>query len=181
MSENDWREQLPLKIRTMQIIVAAMAFGSVSFMTVAVFASQNPAQAAGDPIVEYIALLLCGTMICVRVVIPFVMVPQGRKKIRRSLGRSAGQEGGRSVVDARESENQQAGMLIALFQTKIIVCCALLEGPTFFLLIAYVMQRSTLCLAAAVAMVVLLVAHMPTTNRAAFWVENQLRLVDEQA
>ena len=81
----------------MQIIVAAMGFGCLSFMIVAVFASQNPAQAAGAPILDYIALLLCGTMICVRVVVPFVM------------------------------------------------------------------------------------AQMPTTNRAMYWVENQLKLLDEQA
>ena len=69
-------------------------------------------------------------------------------------------------------------MLIDLLQTKIIVAGAILEGAVFFLLIAYMAEHSMLCLSAAVVLLLLLVAQMPTSGRATYWVEDQLKLLD---
>ena len=41
MSAADWREQLPFKIRVMQIIVGAMSFGCFCFLIIAILVSQN--------------------------------------------------------------------------------------------------------------------------------------------
>ena len=77
-----------------------------------------------------------------------------------------------------EIDNSKAQMLIGLFQTKIFVASAILEGAVFFLLIAYMAEHSILCISAAVVLLFLLVAQMPTNGRAAYWVEDQLKLLD---
>ena len=69
-------------------------------------------------------------------------------------------------------------MLIDLLLTKILVGSAILEGAVFFLLFVYMAEHSMLSIAAAVVLLVLLISQMPACNRAAIWVEDQLRLMD---
>ena len=58
MSAADWREQLPAKIRVMQVIVGAMSFGCLCFLIIAILVSQNLNKAADQLMLTYIALLI---------------------------------------------------------------------------------------------------------------------------
>ena len=88
----------------------------------------------------------------------------GRKRIQQKLFSNAKQASESSADDKREIENSKAQMLIGLLQTKIIVASAILEGAVFFLLIAYMAEHSMLSVSAAVVLLLLLVAQMPTSG-----------------
>jgi uncharacterized membrane protein YqjE len=178
MFNNDWREQLPAKIRVTQIIVGALGFGCLSLLIIVLFVAHDPNKPTGQLIVSYFALLMAAINVCVWAVSPFIIVSQGRKNIQQKLSSNAKQPGENYTGDKMEIENSKAQMLIGLLQTKIIVSCAILEGAVFFLLIAYMIEHFTLCMSAAVVLLFLLVAQMPTSGRATYWVEDQLKLVD---
>ena len=72
------------------------------------------------------------------------------------------------------------GNSLAFYQTRMIVGAALLEGPAFFLLIAYLIERSPWSLAAAIFMILGVAAHFPTEQRVAEWVEQQMSLLEEE-
>jgi hypothetical protein len=183
MSVTDWRDQMPVRIRVMQIIVGAMGFGCFSFLIIAIFVSQNINKAdlnkaPGQSMLSYIALPIAAIVLCVWAVLPSIVVSQGRKKIQRQLCSNAKQASENSAGDKMEIESSKAQILIGLLQTKIIVACAILEGAVFLLLIFYMAEHSMLCFSAAVVLLALLVAQMPTSGRAAYWVEDQLKLLD---
>jgi hypothetical protein len=178
MSTPDWREQLTPKVRTLQIIVAALSFGCFSFLIIAVFATGNFNKAVQQPTLTYIALAMAAMMLSVWAILPGIIVAQGRKNIQRILLSEAKQTSENSAADKTEKENTKAQALLYLLQTKTIVACALLEGTVFFLLIAYVVEHSMLSIAAAIALLLLLLAQMPTIGRVTNWIENQLSLMD---
>jgi hypothetical protein len=60
------------------------------------------------------------------------------------------------------------------------VGAAIIEGATFLMLIAYMTERFTPVLAIAVVLIVAIAAHMPTRSGVVHWIEDQLRLVDEE-
>jgi hypothetical protein len=179
MSAADWREQLPAKIHLMQIIVGAMSSGCLFFLLIAIFVSQNLNIALDQQMLTYIGFLIVAPVLGVWIVFPGVIVSRGRKNIQRKILSNAKQAGENSTDDKNEQENGKAQMIINLLQTKIIVSCALLEGAVFFLLIVYMAEHSVLCILAAIVLLFLLFAQMPTTVRAQYWVEDQLKLIDE--
>ena len=178
MFDNDWREQLPAKIRVMQIIVGAMSFGCFCFLLIAILVSQNINKAPDQLILTYIALPIAAIILGVCAVSPVIIVSQGRKNIQQKLFSNANRVSENFTDDKMRKENSKAQMLIALFQTKIFVASAILEGAVFFLLIAYMAEHSLLCISAAVVLLFLLIAQMPTTGRATYWIEDQLKLLD---
>ena len=178
MSTSDWREQLTPRVRTLQIIVAALSFGCFSFLIIAVFVTGNFNKVVEQPTLTYIALAMAAMMLSVWAILPGIIVAQGRKNIQQTLLSTAKQVGQNPVADKTEKENTKAQALMNLLQTKTIVGCAILEGTVFFLLIAYMMEHSMLSIAAAVALLLLLLAQMPTIGRVTNWIENQLQLMD---
>jgi hypothetical protein len=178
MFDSNWRDQMPVRIRVMQIIVGAMSFGCLSFLIIAIFVSQNINKAPDQSMLSYIALPIAAIVLCVWAILPVIVVSQGRKKIQQNLFSDAKQTSENSADDKMEIENSKAQMLIGLLQTKIIVASAILEGAVFFLLIFYMVEHSILCISAAVVLLALLVAQMPTSGRATYWVEDQLKLLD---
>jgi hypothetical protein len=179
MSPTDWREQLPFKVGVMQIIIGGLALGCVFFLMIAVLAGLNFQNAAPATGLTYIALATAGVILVLWSLVPGIVVSQGRKKILQSPPIS-GQTDDKDAVVEKQAENSLADALVQLLQTKTIIACAMLEGVIFFLLIAYMIERSSLSIIAAVALLILLLAHMPTIGRVAAWVEKQMRLVSEE-
>ena len=121
MSAADWREQLPAKIRVLQVIVGSMSFGCFCFLFIAILVSQNLNKAADQQMLSYIALPIAAIILCVWAVLPVIIVSQGRKNIQQKLFSNAKQASENFTDDKREIENSKAQMLINLLQTKIIV------------------------------------------------------------
>jgi hypothetical protein len=57
-----------------------------------------------------------------------------------------------------------------VYQTLLIIACALCEGPGFFCLIAYLVERQPLALGGAAVAAALIAIRFPTTERVRSWV-----------
>ena len=62
----------------------------------------------------------------------------------------------------------------------MIVSAACLEGAAFFLLIAYMLERSPWALAAAFALILGVAAHFPTRQRVSDFIQRQMSLIEEE-
>jgi hypothetical protein len=62
----------------------------------------------------------------------------------------------------------------------MIAGAALFEGAAFFLLVAYLVERSPWSLAAAIVMIIGVALHFPTQQRVADWIERQTSLLQEE-
>ena len=166
---------------TTRIIVAALAAGSLAFLVMAVVLSQHDAKGApaqqGLLPISLVALAMLVPMLGARLVVPGLIVAQGRRKIvaqaREAL---AGAKGGRAVERRQLETALRPQDFYPLFQARTIVAGALLEGATFLLLAAHLVERSPWTLAAATALIVGILLHMPITGRVAAWLDEQMRL-----
>jgi hypothetical protein len=174
MHENP-KENFAGPVRVMQIIVFALTMGLLSFLAVVCLALPGEMRSAFDPmpLVTCIGLGLAAMTLGTRLIVVQVMTTGARREILRGTS-DAGRKSSAPLPDVAER-------LVAFYQTRMIVSAALLEGPAFFLLIAYLIERSPWSLAAAIFMILGVAAHFPTQQRVAKWVEQQMsRLEDER-
>jgi len=180
MSASDWREQLPAKVRILQIIVAAMSFGCFCLLIISVLVAQNFNKAVAQPMLTYIALVLAAMSLGICAVIPRIIVSQGRREIARKLLPASKIESDNSINNMAERENIKIFEIFGLLQIKTIVVCSMLEGPVIFLLIVYMVDHQILSLLAALVLLILLIIQTPTIGRVTIWLEDQMKLVDEE-
>jgi hypothetical protein len=76
--------------------------------------------------------------------------------------------------------DSDAGKLVMVYQTKMIVAAALLEGGCFLALYAYMTERQWPSLTMAAFLLLCMLAHFPTLDRVEAWIDEQLRRVEEQ-
>lgn len=55
-----------------------------------------------------------------------------------------------------------------------------LAGQEVVLLVVYMIERQTMVLGLAVPLIAAIALHMPTVSSLTHWIEEQLRLVDEE-
>jgi hypothetical protein len=180
MSDIDWREQLPPRVLTMQIIVGAMSFGCFCFLIIAILIAPNMENADKGSLLTYIALGYAAAILAIGIFLPGIIFAQGRKNIHQKLFSTGSQIQDNAAVGTKEKENGKVQLLLQIFQTKTIVVCAIFEGSAFFLIITYMVDHSIYLVAAAVVLLILLTAKMPTTGRVTNWIEDNLRLLDEE-
>jgi hypothetical protein len=184
MNEIEWQEQISKRVRVLQVIVAALVAGCVFFLVVAIFVPEPGARGAGDghpPLLTWIALAFTGADLVARIVVPTIVVRAGRGRVAR--GTFSLPQGRESTSQSGREEFQQlgdAGLLFILYQTKMILGAAMIEGATFLMIIAYLVERQTLALAIAVALILAVAAHLPTRTGVVHWIEDQLRFVEEE-
>jgi hypothetical protein len=183
MALPDWRDELPGKVRAMQVIVAAMVLGCLVFAGVACIVSlTRAADKDQELLITYIALGVAVLSLFPRMIVPTIMVSAGRKKILEQLRRKTSGTDSRTAPNRFDAwENETVGQLTALLLGKLIISVALMEGATFFLLVAYLLERSPICLLVAAFMIILLALHFPTISRSTSWLEDQWRLLNEEA
>ena len=158
-------------LRTMQIIVFALVAGVVAFGVVAV--SQAWGQPPGDPFLEALAAAFAFAALVARIVVPPIMVRVGRQQIKASSGRN---DTGASDDDHWTSETER--QLYGVYQMKLIVGTAILEGAAFFSLYAYMMGRHWWSLCVSAALLAAMLAGFPTQGRVEAWVEEQRRSLE---
>jgi hypothetical protein len=180
VSITDWREELPQKVRVLQIIVCGMVSGSFMFLIIAVLLTTVRHGEANQSILSYIALAVAAVNSVNWIVVPGVLVSRERKKIGITSSTLTLSVEDKPIANKTETENKAALPLLALFQTKTIVSCALLEGTVFLLLVIFLAEGYMPCVLTAIVFLVLLIAQMPTVGRLMDWMEKQMRLVDEE-
>ena len=142
-------------VMPLQIIVAALLMGVLSFAAVAFFlGSKREADVARTPMLTYMSMAFAGVALILYFVVPGLIAARSS----RALGRDA-----------------SAAAYAPVFQTKTIVACALAEGAAFFALVAYIIEGNLLSYAVVGVMVVAMLFQVPTRSGIRDWCEGQLR------
>jgi hypothetical protein len=162
-------------VRTVQIIVFALAVGPVVFAGIALIQRMNqPPQQ--DAMIAYLAVGFAVTALGVRSLIGAAMATKQRKQIAAgswSLGPNAARGGlPTSVTDGDR--------LLFAFQQKTITESALVEGAMFFVLISFMIVGQWWSLAVAGVLLVVNVVPFPTYDRIENWVRYQLELMESE-
>lgn len=148
------------RVRTMQIIVAALLMGVVSFGLMVTLVIKPQQQ---EPFLAYFAAGFTAVAIGMRSVVPGLIA-------------------GNQVRELAEKSHAGTGAIddefIGVFQTKTIVEGALLEGPAFCLLISYMLTGQAWVLGIAFGLLVLMAIQFPTRDRAESWVKRQRELLE---
>ena len=163
--------QLGPRVRTMQIVVVAMLVGCASALVIlASIPNARPARPANAaPLVTYIGLGFAVLTAALSFVMPVAIVAGARTRIAN------GTFGDPRVV----VPSDDTGKLLGVYQTALIIWSALLEGPTFFLAIAYYLEGQIPSLVAGGVLTGLLAARFPTPARVTAWLDRQLGLIDQ--
>ena len=172
-TSEDLREPLAGQVRVLQIIVASVVLGPVAFLGYVLFMAP-PAEKDGGGFMTYVACGVAAAAVAARLFAPPLIVRSQRRQIAAGVWSPSGQTGGRLKTPTTD-----AGKLAAVYATRTIVAVVVLEGAVFFLVVAYLLERNPLALAAAIPLIVVIAAHFPTQARVAEWVERQLRQLDE--
>lgn len=168
-------DDFPARVLTMQIIVFALMMGLVFFLAIVCFVLPGNLSIAqnGLPLITLIGLGFAGMVLIAREIVVRTITTGGRRTILRGVTDDSGQS-------STDSSGPAANQLVALYQTRMIIGAACAEGPAFFLLIAYMTERSPWALAAAIALILAVTAHFPTRQRVVDFIERQLSLVEQE-
>ena len=160
-------ESLPSeRLRAMQIIAFALPMGVVIFLGIVLFLVYGRANAPAPPQQSLpIITIISGVFFLVTGSLSFI-VPQ-------FITRAA------LTQQAAQSEARDANALLGLRQTSMIISIALLEGPAFFALIAFLVEQQPLVLIVPGLALLGMLAQFPTENSVRNWLELNGRRVQE--
>lgn len=157
--------------RTLQVLVAALAGGVFMFASVATLI--GPGQPKEGPFVTYMAMGFAAVAFVVWAVLPGVLSRRGRQDIvaGRPILANAKLPGAEAAGDA--------GALVNLYMLRTIIAVAILEGAAFFNLVAYLLEANLLGLVDAGILFLMILMHIPTQNRIADWIQNELTTIEQ--
>ena len=165
-------------IRAIQIICGAISMGPLVFLLIVIFAIPPGAAGAlaGPPVITYAAIAFALIVMAVRAPLINMMVSRERKQIAQGLYRSSdGRMAGDFIANTGD-----AGRLFLVYQKRMIFGAAMLEGCTFFLIIAYLIERTPYALAGAILLLLALLAQIPTRANIERWIEEQYQLIEKE-
>jgi hypothetical protein len=163
----DQQSSLRPKIRTMQVILLALCTGVLGFAVVVGALKKFQFFLAVD---QFTVIGVVFTIPCVifSLVFRWLILPRRAQHFLNQLKI----ENKSDTVDDPTFEK-----LLETYQTSLIVCSALLEGPAFFwLLTVLISNGNAVGLGAAAALVALMLSYLPTANRLIDWIERQIDL-----
>lgn len=173
-SEEHDLESVPVEValeaalRTMRWIAVALITGPVIFMVIVVLLRTRPmwpARSITAPFLTYAALGFGAVQLVLQAVLPNRQAAQGC----REIGRGARFE---PYLDAVPS-------LWSVYQRRLLLGMGLLEGPVFFLMLAYLLEGEVSGFVVAGLFLVGIIAWFPTRGRVDSWVEQQRERLQE--
>lgn len=183
MSSLSWQEQIGRRVHLAQIIVVALLIGCLVMLMVAVLVGarlERPRLGQEVTFLTFVGVLISLAAVAARLVVPALIVASARQAIVRGESLSPRSEAGQVRLAEFLAETGDAGRLWLAFLAKTSVACALLEGPAFLCLVAYMFEQTPLSLAIALGLMAALVLHFPTRSGVIHWIENQLEQVAQQ-
>lgn len=185
MSEPRWREEVSNQIWHLQLIVGALVMGALMFLGIVLFLvhfGAAPKGMAGEPqfLLSYLLVAFSLASLGARIFVPPMIVSAARRRIREGIWRP--NPSGTVPIAAQEflERTGDAGRLWYVLLTRTLVAAAILEGVAFFACIAYMLEHSYLSLAIAMTFIAALALHVPTQSGVIHWIEEQLRLLEEE-
>ena len=157
----------PVVLRTMRIIHAALCLGVVMLTVVLVVMRHTQKVQADVPVMIYVGIAFAVMNIAAAWVVPASMDREMRKRILRSEGTPV------------NTDDPQASWAM-LYQSRLIVRCALLEGAAFFQPIAYLLAGHPISLVVLGILFLLLVLQFPTAERVRAWIDRQRDQLEQE-
>jgi hypothetical protein len=163
MSRDEPSPTLEVRVRTLRIITAAMVCGAVTaFLILYVVRAQNPQPPRDPPLISYVALGVAVVMAGAAFVVPNLVAAAARRRLAGSA--------------PEQDPAPDPGGWYGLYASCLILRLALLEGPAYFLLLAWFVEGWPVPLLMAAASRALMVAQFPSAERVERWVEAQKEL-----
>ena len=158
----------------LRIVVAAVGAGPTIFLIVA-----NSSRGAGqvEPALGIVLVALLATAVPVWFVVPPLIIRNVRRQILRGAASTKPLPLPLSILFTDKDE--PVGRLLAAYQAATLLRVAILEGPSFYAVVLYMLHGSPLYAGVAAVLVVLIFLHFPSPSRIAAWVERQQRLIDD--
>lgn len=167
MDDSDFAAALAPRVRIMQIIAFALICGVMGFFGIATWMqATNPPPPPPQPILTYVGFAAAAIMLVAHLIVPEIVASVGLKRI--------GQEK-RAVASPSPYPPLPGvtGPLVALYQTRLIVRFAMLEGAAFFCLIAYQIEGQWPILALVGVLVLAMLVRFPIISGVQAWIEQQ--------
>lgn len=160
-------------VRTMQIIAGALIVGVVLFSAIAWFVVPRGGPPHDtSPLISVLGAAGAVVQVVLAFIVPFkLQQPASRKLVESMLPPQVREKLGQST--------EQSGLL-AVYQTRMIVAMALLEGAAFFNIVAYIIEQNWWTFAVVGVLLLFLLGMFPTRTRVEQWIENQRVFSDTQ-
>jgi hypothetical protein len=160
------RNELQTVVSTMQVIVGALALGVMNFLLVVVlFDIGGNRQAADPPTLSFAAACVAVVAIVAAYLMPWYLAgPMRRTIVKNEVG---------------SGETTTIRKLARMYQTLLIIRCAVLEGGAFFCCVSFMLEHHIVALIAAVVLLTVLLMQFPTRHRAEAWLEQELRVATQ--
>lgn len=162
-----------------QILVAAMTAGALFFLVAARFIRLGRPPAAHPPVLTWLALAVAASTMLIRLVVPPRLAARQRQAIARRQFQAPSPPQSPQVQEFLLTTGD-AGLLWLVFVKKLLMAGAPVEGATFLAGVAYLVEGSPWALGAAVLLVATLAMMIPRREAAIAWIEDQLRLVEQE-
>jgi hypothetical protein len=171
LAVNPDRDLSPQRLRTMQIIAAALLMGLSTFLALVLFLvhgqdSRGSAPPPEPPLISILAAGMLAACAALSFILPAVLV--------RVVVRSIASGTWRPPPQQSEAAFPTAGSkLVLLRQTTLILGLALLEGAGFFGCMAHLIEGVPWVLAVPGVAIALMLWKFPTQGRVRAWLEQQ--------
>ncbi|MBD3674756.1 MAG: hypothetical protein HUJ26_14645 [Planctomycetaceae bacterium] len=153
-------QQQPASMQTCQIIATALMMGVAMFAGIALFmTSGGEAEVVDQAANEEFPIML------VVLSVMGVSFLGARYVVLRVQDRQLGK-----LLDEVDSDDVDSQNLIGLFQTRMIISLAMLEGIAFFSLVLFIVEADWMMFLIAMIMLAWMGVNFPTNNKFHAWV-----------
>jgi hypothetical protein len=172
MSQSDEDEFLSQRVRVNRILLGSLIAGPLIFMVIAVIVRQGMQGVPPDlPILTYLSFPFA----IVNTTLSFFMPDYSIARERRKLAQGSG------INNSSERQSSaDFGRLVELYQTRMIIGAAMIEGCIFFFIIAYIVEGSLYCLVGALVLLGIMISKFPNREGVEQWVEKQRDLLQQE-
>jgi len=154
-------DELAARVKTVQIIIGALTMGAIAFLGVAVFIQvSKPTELQGTPMLTYVLLGAAAmTALGARTVV--LTAVSGALRTRLA---------DKPPADLRPE-------ILAGWMTHKIIGAALVEGPAFLAIVAYLIEGQIVAAALGGVAIAGIAMQLPSESSARGWVEDMERAV----
>jgi hypothetical protein len=186
MSTTDDQAMIDSVARADQIIAAAMIAAAVVMIGVSIvvdpMGGQRPAAGTIDvgEVITWTAVAFAAVLLPMSVIVPGLIPRQNRQRIAAGKWTPPSPQNSRSSPSAPEMFHSDTGKLASVYQAQFIVGIALIEGPTFFAALAYMLGRNPIAMGLACLLLAAHVVRFPTRLRVSSWIDGQQELLIQE-
>ena len=165
MPDPDPSAALRARLLTMRVIHLALVAGCLSFAAIVIYLRSQPGAAVAElPVLSFAGIALATMTAMAAVVVPGMLAANARRELAPG------------DVSAPETDPRWWN----LYQTRLIIVAALLEGTVFFQLVAFLVEGMPWNLGLGAVFLVGLALLFPTRERVERWIRAQHEMAEQE-